>query len=222
MIPIKDDVESQSFPVVNLLLIVANIGFFLYEIMQGESFVKTWAVVPHRFVNHHDLAQFATIFSSMFMHAGITHLAGNMWFLWIFGDNVEDNMGHLEYLMFYLLCGIAADVAQILSDPLSAVATVGASGAIAGVMGAYLLLYPSARIRMWLDEVVFFSFYWPAWLVIGEWWIMQWLMGMVIHESNDHVAYFAHLGGFAAGMVLIMFFARRDRQPAYEMDYQYR
>ncbi|HEY9788954.1 MAG TPA: rhomboid family intramembrane serine protease [Candidatus Obscuribacterales bacterium] len=221
MIPLRDDVEAQSAPVINVLLIAANIAAFLWMFTMPEAAITKWCIVPHRFLTQHSLDQIVTIFTAMFMHAGPAHLIGNMWFLWIFGDNVEDRMGHFEYLLFYLICGLGGSLVHIYVDPASTVPCLGASGAIAGVMGGYLVLFPSAKIRVMLDDFWLWSFRWPAWLVIGEWWVLQYVLGVVIHETSSHIGYFAHLGGFAVGMVLVMLFAKREPALTSNVDLAY-
>ena len=219
MIPLKDDVEANSGPYVMILLIIANFVAFVFFCGQPESVITQWSVVPQRMTSLHDAGQMATLFTAMFMHGGFLHILGNMWFLWIFGDNVEDRMGHLEFLLFYLLCGVAGGVAQILLDPHSTMPMLGASGAIAGVMGAYIVLYPGAKIRMLWDDFWLWTFQWPAWAVIGEWWLMQYLLGVVWHDTSSHIGYYAHLGGFAAGMILILMFARPEKSGDFRRNY---
>ena len=162
-------------------------------------------------------SSWTTIVSSMFMHGGWLHLLGNMWFLWIFGDNVEDAMGHVRFVVFYLLCGFAAAAAQTLADPSSIVPMIGASGAIGGVMGAYALLYPRAHVHMF----VFLGFYMttiavPAIYMLGYWFLLQLLSGLprLAGEQMGGVAFWAHVGGFVAGLTLVMLFRRRDRLEA--------
>jgi len=156
-----------------------------------------------------------TIFTSMFLHGGWLHIIGNMWFLWIFGDNIEDYLGHSLYLAFYLVSGFAAAVTHILLNPASNLPTVGASGAIAGVMGAYFVLYPRARVLTLVPLIIFFTFWWlPAWLMLGYWFILQFLMGAAtsIAETSQNtggVAVWAHVGGFIAGIVLIKLLPER-------------
>jgi membrane associated rhomboid family serine protease len=156
-----------------------------------------------------------TIFTSMFMHGGWLHIVGNMWFLWIFGDNVEDAMGPVKFLIFYLVCGVAAAMAQVLSSPGSAIPMVGASGAIAGVLGAYILLYPHARVRcLWVLFILVTFVYVPAWLILGLWFVSQFFI------PGQGVAWMAHVGGFVAGFALVRLFVarrpppRRDHFPA--------
>jgi hypothetical protein len=153
----------------------------------------------------------------MFLHGGWLHIIFNMWFLWIFGDNIEDYLGHFEYLIFYLLCGIAAALTQIALDPRSTVPTIGASGAIAGVMGAYVLLYPRAKVLTLVVLIVFFTFWWiPAWFFLGYWFLVQFLFASAtVHQASGGVAFGAHVGGFLTGMILIKVFPARTRRYRY-------
>ncbi len=193
---------------VNHALIGGNIAVFIWMYMfapQGAgNAIRQFGVIPCELISHCNLEQLRNIFLSMFMHGGLMHLLGNMWFLWIFGDNVEDRMGPLHYLLFYLLCGTAADAAHALSNPGSHIPTIGASGAISGVMSAYVLLYPKVKVKMalWYNVISL-----PAWVAIGQWFVWQLLAGTVLSNSTDHgVAWFAHVGGFLAGLILVYFF----------------
>lgn len=155
-----------------------------------------------------------TILSSMFVHGGWVHLISNMWYLWLFGDNVEDSMGHFRFLLFYLLCGLLAAALQIVVDPRSIVPMVGASGAIAGILGAYLFKFPRARVRCLLFVFIFIQFIEvPAFVILGFWFIVQLLNGLAAPGATGQVAWFAHIGGFVAGLGLIYFFARREQTP---------
>src|SRR4029077_12313577 len=161
---------------------------------------------------------FLPLLTSMFLHASWLHLIGNMWFLWIFGDNIEDHLGHFTYLLFYLVSGFAAAVAHILLNAGSIVPSVGASGAIAGVMGAYFVLYPRARVLMWFPPI--FLFHLPAWLVLGYWFFMQFMSGAATSvaesgQSSGGIAFWAHVGGFVAGIVLIKLLPERPRRYRY-------
>lgn len=226
MFPLKDDIPSRHFPVVNLLLITANILSFAYELSLGpqlESFIVTHGFVPVRFSaelagNFMPLAGYLPVFSSMFLHAGLLHVFSNLWMLWIFGDNVEDRMGHGRYLLFYLLCGVGAAFAQFWANPLAQSPMIGASGAISGVLGAYFLLYPRARILTFIP--IFILFYLveiPAYFFIGFWFLMQFLQGaaqqvIVGRLAEGGVAWWAHVGGFVAGVVLLYFFKREEKK----------
>jgi membrane associated rhomboid family serine protease len=202
MFPIGDDNSARrTLPVVTYALIVFNILFFLVELGAGDSFIVTWSFIPARFLANPG-GDFLTIFTSMFMHAGWVHIGGNMLYLWIFGDNVEDRFGHLQYLVFYLICGIAATFAQLAFSIGSSIPSLGASGAIAGVLGAYLLLFPQRRVTVLLGYGVTQM---PALIVIGLWFVLQLFSGIgSIAGAADTggVAYMAHIGGFIAGLVL--------------------
>lgn len=218
MIPLKDTIPSRSFPVINYLLICANLGCFLYELSQGSRLsgvLAAWGVVPARlFSLEAGIARdVLTLATSMFLHAGWLHFLGNMLYLYIFGDNVEDRLGHLRYLAFYLLCGICAGLAQALISPAMRVPMVGASGAIAGVMGAYFCLYPRARIVTLLFLVFFVQIVEiPAFFFLGLWFLLQFYSGALSPEARaaaGGVAWWAHIGGFASGVVLLLFFKRK-------------
>jgi membrane associated rhomboid family serine protease len=182
-------------------LIVLNVLFFLVEQSGGDAFLEKWSFVPSRFVAH-PAADFPTLFTSMFMHAGWLHLGGNMLYLWIFGDNVEDRFGHAKFLVFYLLCGLAATFAQLAFSLGSHVPNLGASGAIAGVLGAYILLFPQGSVRVLQGSRVVQV---PALIVIGLWIALQLFSGIGSVASSAQtggVAYLAHIGGFFVGMLL--------------------
>ncbi|WP_088343514.1 MULTISPECIES: rhomboid family intramembrane serine protease [Rhodomicrobium] len=210
--PIGDDNSTrQSIPIVTYALILANVAVFLLELNRGDAFIRTWAFIPREFGNN-PAAEIQTVFSAMFMHGGWLHLAGNMLYLWIFGDNVEDNFGSFRFLLFYLACGIAATFAQMAAMPNSNVPNLGASGAIAGVLAAYLVLFPQGRVTViigrQLTEV-------PALLVIGLWIALQLFssIGSIANSAQTGntggVAYMAHVGGFVAGLVLVFLFRQR-------------
>lgn len=204
MLPIGDDNSSErTLPIVTYALIALNVLFFFVELSGGDAFVKEWALVPRRFLAH-PAADLPTLFTSMFMHGGWLHLGGNMLYLWIFGDNVEDRLGHGTFAIFYFVCGIAATFAQLMVGPGSNVPNLGASGAIAGVLGSYLLLFPQGRVRVLQNQQVMQM---PALLVIGFWFVLQLFSGIgSISSAADTggVAYMAHVGGFAAGCVLTL------------------
>ena len=206
MIPIGDDNSARRItPIVTYILIILNVLVFLLEINGGNAFVEKWAFIPSRFLAD-PAADFPTIFTSMFMHAGWMHLLGNMLYLWIFGDNIEDRFGHGKFTLFYFLCGIAAIFAQMAFNPDSSIPNVGASGAISGVLGSYLLLYPKGRIRVLMGRGVIHA---PALLVIGLWIILQLFSGfgsLATTGQEGGVAYMAHIGGFAAGFLLTFLF----------------
>ena len=239
MLPLKDDVPTRSFPLVTVALIVANILVYLYEFALwfgpasggapvGErlyvAFIHEFGLIPCR------LAQacpprlttqltgapqpLLTIFTSMFVHGGFFHVGGNMLYLWIFGNNVEDSMGKGRFVVFYLACGVAAAAAQYFSDPASPIPMVGASGAVSGALGAYLVLHPHARI--W--TLIIFGFFWrvvpiPALIVLGLWIVVQAANSVITFGGGEPggVAFLAHVGGFVAGMILIFVFRQRSR-----------
>ena len=202
MLPTGDDNSSRRItPLVTYILIVLNVIFFIVELNGGDPFVMQWAFVPTRFLAN-PVAESPTLFTSMFMHAGLLHIGGNMLYLWIFGDNVEDGFGHVKFVVFYLICGLAATGAQLAFSLDSSIPNLGASGAIAGVLGAYLLLYPKARVSVLSGRGVIPV---PALLVIGLWFVLQLFSGIgSIFDTADTggVAYMAHIGGFVAGLVL--------------------
>jgi membrane associated rhomboid family serine protease len=214
MFPLRDTQPSYSKPVVTVLLIVVNILVFLYEISL-ESFARNDFRAVYSFVPDH--FSFLSVLTSMFLHSGWMHLLGNMWFLWIFGDNIEDILGSAKYLLFYLLCGVAAAMTQFLGDPGSRVPMVGASGAIAGVMGAYLVKFPHSRIHTLLFILFFFTTLdVPAWLWLVFWFLINFFSGVgsigYSHASQGvGVAFLAHVGGFLAGIALIFLLVPRQR-----------
>ena len=211
MFPIgDDDSQRRTLPYITYALIAINALVFLLELQNGDEFIQQWAFVPHRFVED-PAGQLVTVFSAMFMHGSWLHLGGNMLYLWIFGDNVEDSFGHMKYLLFYLLAGIAATVAQFVVMPGSNVPNVGASGAIAGVLGAYILMFPNARINVLLGRQIVAM---PALIVLGFWIVLQLVSGVgsIVTTSEDvgGVAYMAHVGGFAAGFLMAFLFRGRS------------
>jgi membrane associated rhomboid family serine protease len=215
MLPIGDDDSARrTTPVVTYALIVINVLFFLVELSSGDAFIKRWSVVPARLLAN-PVADFITVFTAMFMHGGWMHLLGNMLYLWIFGDNVEDRLGHTRYLIFYLLCGIAATFAQVFVDPNSTVPNLGASGAIAGVLGAYLLMFPRGSVRVLMGRGIIPM---PALIVIGFWAVLQFLSGFGAIATTEQtggggVAYMAHVGGFIAGLILAVVMGGTRQQP---------
>ena len=206
MFPIGDDDSARrTVPLVTYALIALNVLFFFVELSGGDAFVRTWAFVPSRFLAN-PFSDFSTIFTSMFMHAGWLHLGGNMLYLWIFGDNVEDRFGHSKFTIFYLLCGLAATGAQLAFSLGSHVPNLGASGAIAGVLGAYILLFPQAKVKVLQAQRVIQV---PALIVIGLWIVLQFFSGIgsiANTAQTGGVAYMAHIGGFLAGFVLTFLF----------------
>lgn len=229
MFPIKDDQPRYSTPYVNGFLIGINILIYLFQATLNprayEQFARQFGMVPNHltlFLSGSPKYSFAEAFlpflTSMFLHAGWMHVLGNMWFLYIFGDNIEDYLGHFKYLGFYLLSGLFAMGTQVVIYPHSNIPTVGASGAIAGVLGAYFLLYPRARVLTWFFV---FVLYLPAWIVLGEWFVLQFFAGAatlsMAHAGKDvgGVAVWAHVGGFVSGLVMIKLFPERNRRYPY-------
>jgi membrane associated rhomboid family serine protease len=228
MFPIKDDQPRYSMPLVNGFLITLNILVFLFQSTldrrSGELFAREFGVVPNHLAlflagsTKYSLAQVVIpFFTSMFLHAGWMHVLGNMWFLFIFGDNVEDYLGHFKYLIFYLLSGLCAMATQVAIYPHSNIPTVGASGAIAGVLGAYFILFPKARVLTWWFV---FVLYLPAWVVLGEWFVLNFFSGaatLSLAPGKDvgGVAVWAHVGGFVSGMLIIKLFPERQRRYPY-------
>jgi membrane associated rhomboid family serine protease len=216
MLPLRDVNPVQRTPVVNYLLILANVAVFVWMTSLPPWYEPGFGLVPTR-IARDPLGEGFTVFTSMFMHANLMHLVGNMWFLWIFGDNVEDALGHFRYLAFYLLGGLAAATLQVVMNVSSPVPMVGASGAIAAVTGAYMLLYPRAPILILNPLTMLMPLLWfvlgltlvvPAWIVAGEFFVMNLLMGVQSlgvqnADARGGVAFFAHLGGFIAGMLLV-------------------
>lgn len=214
MMPLEDDNSlRKTTPIVTFILIALNILFFLAELSGGEEFVKQWAFVPKRF-SENPIGDIPTIFSAMFMHAGLMHLGGNMLYLWIFGDNVEDHLGKPKYLMLYLLSGIAATFSQYVFFPGSNIPNVGASGAIAGVLGAYILFFPGQKVKVLVGQSVVAM---PALVVIGFWIALQLMSGagsLYSTQDTGGVAYMAHIGGFLSGLAVAFLFRLAEGKPA--------
>jgi membrane associated rhomboid family serine protease len=239
MIPLKDDMPRLSTPTVNYFLILANVVVFFFQSSLGErsqaEFILAFGLIPARLaailnvaLPHAHAPGYAlspavpllSIVTSMFLHGGAWHLIFNMWFLWIFGRNVEDALGHFPYLLFYLTCGVAAALAQTVSNLSSTIPTVGASGAIAGVMGGYFILYPRARVLMLVPFLFVFFLWLPAWVVLGYWFVLQFLSGVgtalvSAGRNSGGVAFWAHVGGFVAGVLIIRLFPSRTRRYRY-------
>ena len=206
MIPLRDTQPSYTFPFVTVAIIVLNVAAFLYEFSMDpyelNFFIAHYGVIPTRF-------QWMDVLTSIFLHGGWMHLIGNMWFLWIYGDNVEDILGHSQYLVFYLLCGVAATMAHVAFNMDSRVPSIGASGAIAGVMGAYVVKFPHSRITTLVPITIFLTTVdIPAYFILLYWFVIQFFSGVGSvghsHLSQGGVAWFAHVGGFLAGVVLIL------------------
>ena len=208
MVPIGDnDRGIRSVPVVTIGLVALNIIMFLVELSEGDPFILRWAFTPSRFMAD-PVGQFPTLFTSMFMHAGLMHIGGNMLYLWIFGNNVEDAFGRLQYLLFYLVCGLAATFAQLAFSLGSSVPNLGASGAIAGVLGSYLVLFPNQQVNVLAgNRVVQVS----AFVMLVGWILLQLVgqVGAITESASGGVAYMAHIGGFVAGVVLTMILSGR-------------
>ena len=215
MIPLRDVIPSRTTPIVTIAIIVVNALAFLYQLSLGElvnDFILEYGLVPAAF-------SWVAVFTSMFLHGGLLHVGGNMLYLWIFGDNVEDRMGHGRFVVFYLLCGVAAALAQTILNPDSVVPMVGASGAIAGVMGAYFVLYPRSRIVTLVPLFMFVQVMEvPAIFFLGIWFLMQFLSGVgsiataVAGEPAGGIAFWAHVAGFLAGVSGVIVFRRPERQ----------
>jgi membrane associated rhomboid family serine protease len=214
MIPIKVTQPSYSRPIVTVLLIAVNIMVFLHEVWLDpyslNQFMRLYSLRPAYF-------HVENLFTHMFLHAGWMHVLGNMLFLWVFGDNVEDILGHGKYLLFYLVCGVTAGLAQMVIDPYSRVPMVGASGAIAGVMGAYLVKFPRSEVKILTWFLLIFTFDVPAWAMLIYWFGIQLLEGVgsvgdsAYGGSQGGTAFFAHIGGFLMGMLLIHLLGTRQR-----------
>ncbi len=216
MIPIRDTIRAETYPIVNSLIIAVNVLFFLVELSQGQrlnEFIYIYGLVPARYA----IPQISAYFTSgqqvisfltfMFLHGGFLHLIGNMWFLYIFGDNVEDRLGHLRYLVFYLVCGLASGVSHLVINWHSKVPTIGASGAIAGVMGAYFILYPRAKVLTLVPIFFFFQFFeLPAFVFLGIWFLFQFLSAAGTSAQVGGIAWWAHIGGFVFGVIFLKLF----------------
>ena len=225
MIPFRDNIPARSFPFITISIILANIAAFVYELSLGrglEPFIEQFGVVPTAVVTWPQsgvsfLAIALPFLTSMFLHAGWLHLIGNMWYLWIFGDNVEDRLGHITFLIFYLLCGLGAGIIHTILNSSTEIPSIGASGAIAGVLGAYVVSYPFARV-LTLVPIFFFVqiLEIPALIVLGLWFVMQFFSGTAALATSSAnaggVAWWAHVGGFLIGILLIGLFPRKDRQ----------
>ena len=226
MFPIRDTNKSSTFPIVNWMIIIINAGIFIIQVRLPRETVEiifnTFGVIPIRFVEFHPLAPIS-LFSSQFLHGGWLHIIRNLWILYIFGDNVEDRIGHIQYLVFYIITGIAGGLLQVVTQPFSNTPMIGASGAISGVLGAYIFFFPRARVLTfvpifilpWLVEI-------PAVIFLGIWFLSQFVN--VINEAstivNSGIAYWAHLGGFGAGFILARRF-KQTRDSRYGSGYNY-
>ena len=220
MLPLRDENPRRSTPVLTLLIILANLAVFLYQIALSppaeQQFFLEFAMIPARIPLAFTSPSvtfsqaFAPLLTSIFLHGGLLHLAGNMWFLWVFGDNVEDRFGHFTYLMFYLICGVGASVVHTIFNLDSRIPAVGASGAISGVMGAYVVMFPRARVLTWIPPLFIIPL--PAFVVLVVWFLLQFFGGLqsLGAQAAGGVAFWAHVGGFVFGMVLAI--ASRGRR----------
>lgn len=224
MIPFKDDNPTRTFPFITITFIALNIIVFLLQFTSStdpRDLVYFYGAIPHFMLTSsttQPIKPLETVFTSMFMHGGLLHLGTNMLFLWIFGNNIEDQLGHVKFIIFYLLCGVLAAYSHALSAPSSMIPMIGASGAVSGVLGAYLLLFPKARVH----TLIFLGFFiqvirLPAVFVIGFWVVIQFINGVISQGAASHggVAWFAHIGGFIAGIILIRLFINRNRKIYY-------
>jgi len=232
MIPLKDDTPRYSTPYVNYFLMALNTLIFLCMWLgvpaPAQQVVNVFGFQPYRVTalirgSHAVSAElaFIPILTAMFMHASWLHLISNMWVLYIFGDNIEDHLGHFGYLVFYLLSGLAAALVHTFFNPLSRIPSVGASGAIAGVMGAYFVLFPSARVLTLVPFLFVFFLWLPAWIVLGYWFLVQFLSGAATSiayssQTGGGIAFWAHVGGFAAGLIMIKLFPSQRRRFRYD------
>jgi membrane associated rhomboid family serine protease len=221
MIPLRDIIPSRTTPYVTVSIIILNAAAWFYELSLPDdvlpSFLQAYGVVPAQF-------RVPTLFTSMFLHGSWSHVIGNLWYLWIFGDNVEDRLGHGRFIVFYLLCGIAAAMGQIAIEPTSTLPTIGASGAIAGVMGAYFVLYPRSRVLTLIPLIIFWEIVeLPAIILLGFWFLMQLVSaGAIAVTAASHgsggVAFAAHVVGFVVGMAGVFVFRKRQ-ESSWESNY---
>jgi len=224
MIPLHDDNPTELAPALTVGLIATCVMVFLWQSSLGEEAgvqaIYSFGLIPAVLFDHVALPEAlakvpatTTVFTSMFMHGGWMHLGGNMLYLWIFGNNIEDRLGHGRFMLFYLLCGIAAALAQALPDTSSQIPMVGASGAISGVLGAYLLLYPKARVLVLIPlGIIFYTLRLPALAVLGFWFVLQLVSSLAVAPGQGGVAFGAHIGGFVAGMALLPLFLLTTRR----------
>lgn len=221
MIPLRDENPTRSLSFITVALIGVNSAIFIYELSLGnalETTLRHLAVIPNDFIKYINPFQLFTLFSSMFFHGSLLHLAGNMLYLWIFGNNIEDILGHFRFLIYYLLCGITASLIHILIQPSSSLPTIGASGAISGILGAYLILFPKARIIALIPVFLFRLIKIPAFIFIGLWIVIQILSGISDYSLKGAsleggIAWFSHIGGFFAGIILLPLFYLKKNTP---------
>jgi membrane associated rhomboid family serine protease len=222
MLPLKDDIASRTRPIITYAILVVNIIVFLYELALGaqlHNFVVQYGATPFYIFHPTGFSSYATLFSSMFIHANLMHIFGNMLFLWIFADNVEDRLGHIKFVFFYFICGISGALLHSVIEPNSTIPMIGASGAISGVLGAYVILYPKAKILALIPLGFFLRLtYLPSIIFLGIWFLYQFLFGVTsLGARGGGVAYFAHIGGFIAGILLALPFRKRKRNYSYEI-----
>jgi len=236
MIPLRDENPSGTFPFVTIGIIVFNIVVFLFELSLGdrlEEFILSYGLVPLKVWHYGRIPSlsfreaFFPFISSMFLHGGWVHIIGNMWYLWIFGDNIEDRLGHLRFAVFYLLCGIGSGLIHTIMNPKSGLPCVGASGAVAGVLGAYFLCFPMARVLTIIPIFIFIEFVeLPAMIFLFFWFFLQFFNGALsiafVSQTIGGVAWWAHIGGFIIGIVLVLVFpkSRRSKQSRYRVWYE--
>ena len=219
MIPLSDDNKTRRTPVVSYALLAVIVLAFLWQRQMGQAAVYAFGLIPARLIHGAALPSqlewapaWTTVFTSMFLHGGWLHLAGNLLYLWIFGDNVEDALGRGRFVAFYFTCGLAAAMAQTVSETTSVIPMIGASGAISGILGAYLRLYPHAQVRVLVPLlIVFYTIRVPAWLVLGLWFLFQLASGATIQAGQGGIAFFAHIGGFLSGLILVGLFMPRRK-----------
>ncbi len=221
MLPLRDNIPTYTRPIVTYILLGLNVVIFLYELSLGpqlQDFISQFGAVPFYIFNPVGLSSYLTLFSSMFIHSGLMHIFGNMLFLWIFADNVEDRLGHIKFIFFYLLCGVAAALLHSITAPNSKIPMIGASGAISGVLGAYILLFPKARVLAIVPLGFFLRItYLPSIIFLGIWFLYQFLFGISTLGARGGVAYFAHIGGFIMGLVLALPFKKRREDYGYKI-----
>lgn len=218
MFPLRDDIPSSRRPVITYILVAINVFVFIYEMSLGRglrSFVISYGTIPQNIIAGTTLY---TLFTSMFLHGDFFHILGNMLYLWIFGDNVEDTLGKFGFIVMYLLSGLVGSFAHILVSQGSTVPTIGASGAVSGVLGCYLILYPRARVLAIVPIIFFIRFMMlPAYIFLGFWILLQIILGLGTAGGGAGVAYFAHIGGFVIGLLFGLIFKRRERRISYEV-----
>jgi len=218
MLPLRDDIPSSKKPLITYTLVAINVLVFIYQMSLGSGvrdFIFSYGVIPVNILGGSD---WYTLLTSMFMHGGFWHILGNMLYLWIFGDNVEDALGKFWFIVMYLLAGIVGSVAHILVSPNSAIPTIGASGAVSGVLGCYLVLYPRAKVLALVPIIFFIRFMMlPAYIFLGFWIFLQMIYGFGSFGGGTGVAYFAHIGGFVVGIIFGLLFKKKQKKFSYEI-----